>query len=540
MAKIRTTAILALLAAMPAMAQMDNVVDVEHIYKPEIKDANKINIQPEVKAASVERSAVDYALTPRSIGKYTFTPVVAAKSATSEEGQPRRFISLGGGTEGNILGNAALGIKFDQRTALDISLGLRGHNAKVQNTAEYIDQKWDSRFYSTTASAGIEHKLSSGASIFAEGGFESQVFNYQQDLSPVITDKQHNTLAGLTAGITPYSIGKFDIDGSIGYEMFSQKYVTSFSDKCKEGILRANANSSFSLSGSSKIAVGLTLANASYSDGIDGYTNFAVRPHYIWNSENIDIKAGLYAGTLGIAPDISFTYRIKPDFHIYAEVTGGETTANTFRSLTEATPYWALVCNEMKTQFNQLSALGGIRFAPLPGVKVDINGGYEISADRLEFAPANHPYESNICSPAFFADGTRLFINANASYNYKDRIALNLANQFNAWSIDDNSLNAEDALWRPIVDLDWTASFRLAGNLRLGADFRLQTFKEAKGNAYSRPTTTNLGATLSYTLDNMPLTAYIKGNNLLNHKHDAYFGYRAPGINIIAGAAYTF
>jgi hypothetical protein len=189
----------------------------------------------------------------------------------------------------------------------------------------------------------------------------------------------------------------------------------------------------------------------------------------------------------------------------------------------------------MKAQFDQLSARAGIRFAPVKSLEFDINAGYEISKDRMEFAPAPDSY-----APVFFADGNRLFVNADLTYCYKDRLSLRLANQFNIWSIDDKQIDTEDVLWRPILDLNWSASVRIVGGLRAGADFRLQTFKDEKEYAYTRPATVNLGASLSYTLDRLPLTVYVKGSNLLNQDYDKYFGYKAPGMNILAGAALTF
>ena len=536
------------------MAQMDNVIDVEHVYKPEIKDANKINIQPEIKTTTIKRSPVSYALTSVPVKNHTFSPLWAAKGDNAYESAPRRFVTIGGGTEGNILGRAAVGLEFDKHNSLDINLGLHGHNAKVEHSD--IDNKdWKSRFYSATASAGYIHKLSSASSLFVKADYESQVYNYQQSISDgtsaMPTDKQHNTLAGFSAGITPYSMGNFAIGGEVGYELFSQKYLTTFDDKCSEGVLYANANAAYKFGSAGSIGLDLSFVSTSYSDGIDGYSNFALRPHYRWSNKRMDIKAGLYIGSLGIAPDMSITYHLRPSFDIYADITGGDVTATgTFRSLTTATPYWALVSTspteeysakvEMQQQFNQLSARAGLRFSPFNGLNIDANAGYELSDNRMEFMPAYLDTPHNLYAAAFFADGNRFFVNANLTYNYKDRLSVNLANQFNSWTIDDKDIATDEALWRPVIDLDWSASLRIVDGLRIGADFRMQTFKDSDDYGYTRPTTANLGASVSYTLNCLPLTVYVKGNNLLNQDYDSYIGYRTPGTNVIVGAAITF
>lgn len=528
------------------MAQMNNTVDVEHVYKPEIKDANRISVQPEVKATTPKHSPVDYATTSSSVKNYTFTPIWAAKSDKANESAPRRFVTIGGGTEGNLLGRAAVGFELNKKHIFDIKAGFSGHNAKV-NYFNFDDEEWKSRFYTTTASAGYEFKMNSETSILVNAEYESQVFNYQQDMwvnpSYFVTDKQHNTLAKFSASITPYKIGDFSIAGGAEYEMFSQKYKTIFDEKCSEGVFSANANMEYKFNSTNSIDLAVTFANTSYSKGIDGYTDIGARPHYRWHNDNMSVKAGLYIGTLGIAPDINFTYHMSQALDIYADITGGEACANTFRAITAANPYWALATDNgdfsMKQQFNQLSALAGIRFSPIEGLSIDANTGYELSKDRMEFTPASNG--TNVYAPVFFADGNRFFINANASYTYKNRLSVNMSNQFNVWSIDsDNAADLNDVLWRPILDLDWSASFRIIGGLRAGADFRLQTFKDKKEYDYTRPATVNLGASLSYTLSRLPLTVYVKGNNLLNQDYDNYFMYKAPGINILAGAAITF
>ena len=150
----------------------------------------------------------------------------------------------------------------------------------------------------------------------------------------------------------------------------------------------------------------------------------------------------------------------------------------------------------------------------------------------------SHP---NMYVPVFLADGNRFFVNLNAGYSYKDILTVRLANQFNAWTIDDdNVLGTEDVLWRPVLDLDWSASVQVISGLRVSVGYRMQTFKEGGAMDYSRPTTSNLNANVSYTLRDMPLTVYVKGDNLLNSDYDRYFGYAAPGINVICGVAISF
>jgi len=45
---------------------------------------------------------------------------------------------------------------------------------------------------------------------------------------------------------------------------------------------------------------------------------------------------------------------------------------------------------------------------------------------------------------------------------------------------------------------------------------------------------------LSSSKSNSRLSFYLRGDNLLNKKYDAYYGYRALGANFLLGTAVTF
>lgn len=553
MLKYKIATCMAVLSIAPSWAQMDNVIDVEHVYKPEIVDANKVNVLPEVKDVPVKHYKVDYAKNILPVNSYSFTPVATDGEVQSIPAH-KRFVTLGGGTEGNLLGRAAVGFDIDDKQSLDFGVGLSGNNADVAHYGGEGDD-WTNRFYSTTASAKYKYRIGQASSLQIGASYESQVFNYQPEYmtgawNDPSTDKQHNSIVGISAMLTPYSLGDLSVGAKVRYDMFSQKYVTNLADKYSEGVLDAGVTLGYRLNSSNWFDVCVDVTNASYStDGVDGYTNLAVRPHYYWKGDNMDVKVGLYAGSLGIAPDISFAYHASPKFDVYADVTGGEGLRNTFSAISKQNPYWALYPGissldseklELKSQFNQLSARAGVKSCPMEGLEVDFNTGYELSKDRLEMAvgSGSHP---NMYVPVFLADGNRFFVNLNAGYSYKDILTVRLTNQFNAWTIDDdNVLGAGDVLWRPVLDLDWSASVQVISGLRVGVGYRMQTFKEGGAMDYSRPTTSNLNANVSYTLRDMPLTVYVKGDNLLNSDYDRYFGYAAPGINVICGVAISF
>ncbi|MBQ2182497.1 MAG: hypothetical protein II400_09660 [Bacteroidaceae bacterium] len=55
-------------------AQLDNVVEVENSYKPVVKDANKINVLPDIEETTTKHYNVDYANTAIPSRSFVFQP----------------------------------------------------------------------------------------------------------------------------------------------------------------------------------------------------------------------------------------------------------------------------------------------------------------------------------------------------------------------------------------------------------------------------------------------------------------------------------
>lgn len=139
-------------------AQLDNVVEVENSYKPVVKDANKINVLPDIEETTTKHYNVDYANTAIPSRSFVFQPAWAAPSDAQIEGAPRGFATIGGGNMGILNARAAYGFRFNPDNLLDVDVSLRGHNGKVEHY-KHDDFDWKQRFYTTRASVGFEHKI---------------------------------------------------------------------------------------------------------------------------------------------------------------------------------------------------------------------------------------------------------------------------------------------------------------------------------------------------------------------------------------------
>lgn len=535
-----------------AIAQMDNVVEVENNFKPTVKDANKINILPGIEETQVNHYNVDYTTTAVPTTNYAFQPMWADNNKQLICSDKKGFATLGYGTNDNTIGRIAYGFDLNMTDELNVEFSSRGHKGEI----DHIDgqDKWNSRFFTNRLKAGYVHKLSPKSALIIDASYGTDVFNYQPTSSAVNTpngtdiigkgtDKQHNNLIDFNTVLTPYFFGKFNIKAEANFYNFRQRYLTCFADKATENLLNAKITPGFRISKKMAVDVQLEIEHTNYGmNGVEGYTLFNAIPHVFWQNNALDICAGIYVNNKSeIAPDINFTIHLLPNMDIYLKANGGN-VRNDFRHFAQMSPYWALHVNTNKIeyQFDRLSARGGIRIRPTDGLYADISTGYVVSKNRAELDDYYMSTYYPTYTPIMFADGKQFFANIDLKYSYQHIMNVDFNTQYNVWSTDYNTGTdiSSDILWRPVVDTDLKIELQPIKRLIVGADFIYQSFKD-KANRYDRPSTVNLGATLSYTFP-CKLSIYAKGNNLLNKKYDEYTMYRTTGANFLFGVAYTF
>ena len=563
-------------------AQLDNVVEVENSYKPVVKDANKINVLPDIEETTTKHYNVNYASTSIPTRSYVFQPAWAASGDAQIEGAPRGFATVAGGNLGILNARGAYGFRFNSDNLLDVDVSLRGHNGKVEHY-KLDDFDWKQRFYTTRASVGFEHKFNHQSSLLLNGNMESQVFNYQPyesmknyNISDLQTDKQHNWLFDMSAAITPYSIGQFSIGGALGYSYFKQAYLANryqSNDKNQEAQFFGNIGMDYRLDEHNAFGLDLAARCMSYTmDAFDTNNSFTAKPHFDFSNDKINLHLGAiiyrsfgYQNKTRFAPDVHATYYLGENADVFASISGGE-VLNDFRHFAQMSPYWTLsdfytvknsylVGPQFANQFDTFRGTLGIILRPIDGLTAKLYGGYDVSKNRAELAYmgpinlwlANGNYSNNVTMPVFAANGSLIHFNGELRYDYKDILNVEAKGAFNGWNIEDDNPAYEDVMpWRPTFELQAAATYRLVKGLRFGVDIASQTFSHDDDIEYKRPHSFNFGSSLTYTMplsrwhSNSRLSFYLRGDNLFNKKYDAYYGYRALGANFILGTAITF
>lgn len=540
--------------ASSAFAQLDNVVEVENTYKPEVKDAGKINVLPPVKETTVSHYSVNYDATQLPAKDFLFQPMDAAKSDLADKGAPRGFATLGGGTRGLLNIRGAYGLILGQGDELNIDLSLRGHNGTVDNSV--TDGEWKSRFYTTRAALDYEHRFDNNSALLLNGSFESQVFNYQQGgfllgsaKDADFSDKQHNTLVDFSAALTPWEFDKFSIGGEAGYSLFNQSRCPFFSDLSKaarESSLWVKAAGRYTLSDTHLAGLNLGWQNLMYN--VNEYKTLSdveINPFYEYNTAKLHAHLGIrmlfdsgVKSKFYITPDISLRYHATEDLDIFAAAEG-KCVANSLRHINRMTPYFGLnAMAQIRNQIDVLHAAAGVDWKIARGLFTTIKGGYVISKNRAEIGA-----DQLITS----ANGNQLYVKADLDYSTGNKFNAKLNFQLNNWTTKADDVIEDDVLaWRPWGELRGEATYEIVPGLRAGLDYMFQAFSKEDNLTYERPTTNNLGASLTYTIA-MPrigkgsnLSLYVRGDNLFGADYDSYMMYKAMRTSFMGGVALTF
>ena len=579
MTKHTTYALLLPILAMgwnTAGAQINNnVVEVENSYRPTVKDADKLDVLPQVERKQTSHYDVDYDVTMLTTDKYAPQPLFSVRADQIVTGVPRDFLTFNVGNRGIFNARGTFGLKLSDADRMDLDLSLRRHSSNVEDPLKTTEKgEWLSNVLTLKGALDYEHRLSPLSSILFNGGAEYQTLYYgpfaylaPQVNHPVVSEnevdkKQKNTLANLGVRLTPYDFGRLILGGHVGFTMFDQSFISNdIASPLSNHEMQAMAgmDASVKLAETQTLGIGIDAQSSSY--GYEGFANnnsFTLRPHYDARTGRCLLTVGaLFYRTWGlthewkVAPDLQLKVHASPKVDISASLSGGE-VRNDYRHFQDMTPYWHVTSfvdpyagcknvndGQLVNQFDQLRAKAAVEWNPTNRIFLSLGGGYEASADRAEmFADGR----------LFTADGSHAHFDAEFKYYGNEWFRLNAKLQCNSWSTDAEGILGDNATaWRPVIDLRADTRLRIVRNLYFGADLLMQTFEKGSKLYYERPDIADVGCSLAFKmpfdkerLDGGALSVYARIDNVLNQKYDLYNMYRCFGSSILIGTALTF
>lgn len=549
---------------------LNRTVVVEQEYTPEIMDARKVNVMPEVEPLNVEKRRVEYdgALMPaRTLPAGVMQPFGAQEpSARAARGYAR----LGYGNRNNL--DVAASYRFDltERDALNLDFGMDGmdetttkvcHIPNSDNAEQYLSYDQWSLVYNTRAAVDYSHRFDA---LKLTTGMNFGLSNLRhRSLNSYL--KQKFTKGDWHIGIAstrPEQTIRYKFGTSV---MFYERQHDHVIDDNKEILVRTDGRVSGTISPEQQISVGVQMDNYFYDakllteaavKPLTDFTTLMLNPRYtfergMWRLQagaKVDLSFG-FGKAFRVAPDVKVEFLPIEPITIYAQATGGR-RQNDFRQLEAVSPYHLAVgySNPIHdTGYETINASLGVKASPLPELSLHLYGGYqELRNDPyIGYHYIRVDYQYVAYEPAFgLTNNYNLYAGLDAAYNYRKIVGLQASVVYNKWSC--RSFGGDELIkcyydsplsFKPEVQADFRLNLRPIKQLQVEVGY---SYESRKGIKTAVPDALNdLYARASYEF--LPgFSAYVQGRNLLDKAYQRYHYVDAQGINFLGGISCRF
>lgn len=261
----------------------------------------------------------------------------------------------------------------------------------------------------------------------------------------------------------------------------------------------------------------------------------SLMPHATWNKGRVSFRLGAKLDLSGgdgnvfyLAPDVRFNWEFVKNYFLFAQVGGGK-KLNSWSDVSQYCLYFD-PSQQIASSYSPVDAQLGFRLHVIPELFVTLYGGYEV-ADRALFQHVDGLSQTLVWDAI---DATCIKAGIGVDANITEYVSLSARAAYRQWNQDGRIITYNRPRWeanatvlvRPIKPLD----VKLDYNMQLERDY----------GTYGRLNDIhNLSLTATYRIFNW-LSVSAHGHNLLNRRHDYYFGLPAPGIQVMGGIAVKF
>jgi len=563
-------------------AQKDSTLRREMLlegeYTPTIRDADKINILPEVEDLKPTKATIQYS----SWSTSTTPPTESARLQAEHFGTgpmlygKRGYVTLGGGNLLNIRGAAGYEFLNTENDYLRVS----GNHFSTNGNVTYLqdDSKKKAKLNDNLFNAFYKHRFDyfnlNVSANYGYTGFNYYGYDFMINPDGTIPDRtQVFQRINPGIGIKSTHDDGINYEVQIDYSYFTEKYGTG---EGHNGLSESDVFTRFDLNKRlEQITPGIKaeMHNLFYTaknsaDPISNYTNVAVSPYFEMggNGENwkLHVGATLNCATEGdkkftIAPDFSVEYDLSKGTWLYAEA-GGRKEVYTKSRIAEENRYLSPGIKVPDAEC-PLDARLGIKSSELNYWFFNAYVRYKIVNDmHYYFRNADYTtgYDEYYFPGAFeygLYDKENLFqAGGQITCNYQDRVGISLKLAKNFWDTGLKGGNNETAT-KPvnIPDFEVNASVDvlLLPQLKMNIGYELQTGRYGLLQtmfSQIRPPFNlqekmkdiqNVTGGVNYMF-NKSFSVYLQMNNLLNQKYEYRYTYPEQSISAMAGFTYLF
>lgn len=519
---------------------VNRTVVVEQEYNPDIPDASKINVMPQVEPPTVSKKAVEYdaTLAPTNQIPATVMQVYTGKE-TQEKALPG-YVRLGYGSKGNLDARANYLFTFSARDRLNLNLHLNGMDGKLDLPGDL--GKWKSYYYHTHAGLDYTHAFRK-ADLNVAGHFDLSNFNFLPNSS--------NAKQKFTSGDLHLGVKSTDADLPLQFRaetnllLYGRQHELTYTD-AKETIVRTLAEASASISEEQSVAVAFAMNNVFYSNNsFEDYTALNLTPYYLFQNDDWKVRLGAhidlafgFGKKFYASPDVSAEYTFSDSYQLYAQAKGGK-LLNDFRRMEAVNPYGEIAVQPEAT-YEQLNAALGFKASPTAGFWFNLYGGYQnLKNDLLQMQFNVFSLTQEYPHDLLLGTGNtqNVYAGAALSYDYKNILSFSASGVYRNWSIDNEETQNEGLLFKPALEAKFEASFRPVSAAIVNVGYLHIERKKVEGEKADPVANLYLGGSYEFFKG---ISAYVRVSNLLNKDYQYYRGYPTEGINFLGGVSFKF
>lgn len=513
---------------------VNRTVVVEQEYAPDINDATKINVVPQVTPPTVSKKAVEY---DARMVPAAQIPATTMQAYTGQETQPKAapgYVRLGYGNYGNLDAQANYLFSLSSRDRLNLNFGMDGMNGSLDLPGE--NGEWDAFYYRTRAAIDYLHAFNK-IDLNVAGRFGLSNFN----LLPALPgNKQKFTSGDFHVGVRSTDEEMpFRFSAETNLMLYQRQHDLPYDD-LQETLIRTKAEVTGDISDGQSISVALAMDNVLYQHtDFENYTSLDMNPYYLLQNDDWTLRLGAHVDlafgfgkTFRAAPDVYAQYNFADSYLLYVQAKGGK-QQNDFRRLETICPYGQLA-SQADATYEQLNAALGFKASPVTGLWMNIYGGYQnLKNDLVQGFDGQDLL-------LYGQNTSNFYFGAEVSYSYKDIFAIAASGTYRNWDTKKDEANpyADAALrFKPALEADLHADIRPISPLLFKLGYQHIARQKTEGTTVDA--VSNLYAGLEYKLFK-GISIYARANNLLNQKYQYYWKYSAEGINFVGGVSFCF
>jgi hypothetical protein len=528
---------------------MNKVMVIENEYIPQISEAQKINLVPEVKAPEVKAKRVEYATASspsQNIPTGTMNPIVG------KENQPdgyMGYLRAGYGSHGNLdlLGNYLFRIGSRDRLNLNVQAeGMNGNLTLKEGVSE--PEKWKSKNYRLRGGLDYIHQFSTlDLNIAANGGMTSLNHNPATGFK-----NQRFTTGDILFGVKSTSDdADYSYKASTNYIYYKRRDLEYIGKNQTENRVRTLAEVSGKIAEGQAITIGAEMNNLIYKgkgiNNLTDYTTVDFNPHYTLTDDswmlrvgaNVDLSIG-YGKQVQVSPDINVNYIFADSYVAYINATGGR-RLNDFRQAEVENPY-AIITGNLVDGYEQANIDLGVKGSPAIGLHFNIHAGYQKLRNDIysDFSLISLP-PSALPIMFLYGNTNNTFAGLDLSYDYRSKVSLSLSALYRNWDISNKeSTSVRALLFHPELVLNAALTVKPIDKLMVELSYQYERRAKIEGSANMRPApVSDLRLHGEYNFYKT-LSVYANVNNILNKSYQHYYFQPTEGFNLLGGLIFKF